>query len=179
MLRTRDIKILLLIILIITGISDTLWSQTKVGYIDSKKLIDNMQDAKDAKVRLDNIVNDWQKELTTIQDSLKRYKDDYDKKKLILTEQLKTEMEKNIATIESSISSFRQQKFGESGEYYQKQNEYMKPVYDKLFKAIEIAAKRDDFDYVFDRSTQIMLLYVNEKYDLTPRVQRILDGKDQ
>jgi outer membrane protein len=55
----------------------------------------------------------------------------------------------------------------------------MKPVYDKLFKAIEIVAKRDDFDYVFDRSTQIMLLYVNEKYDLTPKVQRILEGKEQ
>ncbi len=154
-------------------------SQTKVGYIDSKKLIDNMQDAKDAKVRLEGQVNDWQKELTVLQDSLKKYKDDYEKKKLILTDQMKIDMEKNISTIENSIVNFKQQKFGESGEYYQKQTEYMKPVYDKLFKAIEIVAKRDDFDYVFDRSSQIMLLYVNEKYDLTPKVQRVLEGKEQ
>jgi outer membrane protein len=174
-----DFKYFLLLTFLSIFISGSAFSQTKVGYIDSKKLIDNMQDAKDAKTRLESQVSDWQKELTLLQDSLKKYKDDYEKKKLILTDQMKGDMEKNIATIENSITNYRQQKFGESGEYYQKQSEFMKPVYDKLFKAIEIVAKRDDFDYVFDRSTQIMLLYVNEKYDLTPKVQRILEGKEQ
>lgn len=153
-------------------------TQTKVGYIDSKKIIDNMQEAGDAKAKLDNLVSDWEKEITVLQDSLKLAREDYEKKKLILTEDMKSEYEKKIKNFEASVTNFRQQKFGEGGEYFVKQNEFMNPVYDKIFKAIETIAKRDDYDFVFDRSSSILLLYVNERHDLTGKVQRLLEGKD-
>jgi len=153
------------------------YSQTKVGYIDSKKILENMQEASDAKIRLDNLVADWEKEINNLLDSLKILKDDYEKKKLILTEDMKADYEKRIKDFETSVSNFRQQKFGEGGEYFIKQNEFMNPVYDKIFKAIEIAARNDDYDYVFDRSSSILLLFVNEKHDLTNKVIRILEGK--
>lgn len=168
-------SLIFLTILLLPGIAD---SQTKLGYIDSKKIIDNMQEAGDAKSKLDNLVSDWEKEITVLQDSLKLIKEDYEKKKLILTEEMKTDYEKKIKNFETSITNFRQQKFGEGGEYFVKQNEFMNPVYDKIFKAIETVAKRDDYDYVFDRSSSILLLYVNERHDLTAKVQRILEGKE-
>lgn len=171
-------KSILILVLILIFYPHSLKSQTKVGYIDSKKILDNMQEAKDAMLKLDNLVMDWQRELNSLQDSLKLAKEDYEKKKLIITDQMKTEIEKKIKDIETSIETFRQSKFGENGEYFQKQNDFMKPVYDKIFKAIEIVAKREDFDYVFDRSSSILLLYVNEKYDITYKVQRVLEGKD-
>lgn len=152
-------------------------SQTKVGYIDSKKIIDNMQEAKDAKQKLDNLVSEWQKELGQLQDSLKIIKDDFDKKKLILSDQMKTQMEKEIKDIETSISNFKTQKFGENGEYFQKQTDFMKPVQDRIFKAIETVANKEDYDYVFDRNSDLLLLFVNEKYDLTAKVQKIIEGK--
>jgi outer membrane protein len=46
----------------------------------------------------------------------------------------------------------------------------MKPVQNKMFKVLEEIAKADGFDYVFDRSGEVLLLYANEKYDLTERV---------
>ena len=55
-------------------------AQTKVGYIDSKKIIDGMQDSRDAKARLDNQVTEWQTELKVLQDSLQSMKDDFEKK---------------------------------------------------------------------------------------------------
>ncbi|MBI5403813.1 MAG: OmpH family outer membrane protein [Ignavibacteriae bacterium] len=152
-------------------------SQTKVGYIDSKKIIDNMQEAKDAKQKLDNLVSDWQKELGQLQDSLKKIKDDFDKKKLILSDQMKAQVEKEIKDLETSITSFKTQKFGEGGEYFQKQTEFMKPVQDRIFKAIETVAKKEDYDYVFDRNSDLLLLFVNEKYDLTAKVQKVIEGK--
>jgi outer membrane protein len=153
------------------------FSQTKVGYIDSKKIIDNMQEAKDAKQKLDNLVAEWQKDLGNFQDSLKKIKDDFDKKKLILSDQMKIQMEKDIKDIETSITNFKTQKFGEGGEYFQKQTDFMKPVQDRIFKAIETVAKKEDYDYVFDRNSDILLLFVNEKYDLTAKVQKVIEGK--
>jgi len=169
--------LLLSIGLLIFFSAGNIFSQTKVGYIDSKKLVDNMQEAKDAKARLDNLVSDWQTELTNLQDSLKKVKDDFDKKKLILTDQVKIQKEKEISDLDNFITQYRTKKFGEGGDYFLKQTELMKPVYDRIFKAIEIVAKKDDYDYVFDRSSDLMLLFVNEKYDLTAKVLRVIEGK--
>jgi len=152
-------------------------AQTKVGYIDSKKIMENLQEAKDAKMKLYNIVADWQKELNSYQDSLKKVKDDYDKKKLILTDQMKQQKEKEISDLDAFITNYKTRKFGEGGEYFMKQTEVMKPVYDRIFKAIETVAKQEDYDYVFDRSSDLMLLFVNEKYDLTAKVIKIIEGK--
>lgn len=165
------------IILIVMLQSINLHSQTKVGYIDSKKIIESMQDSKDAKQRLDNLVTQWQGELKSLQDSLRYMKDDYEKKKLILTDQLKQQKESDIAALETAVTNFKTQKFGENGEYFQKQTEFMKPVQDRIFKAIETVAKDGGFDYVFDRSSDILLLYVNENYDLTAKVMNEIEGK--
>ena len=174
MKRTNGLLLGILFSLLFTGFA---FSQAKIGYIDSKKIIDNMQEAKDAKQKLDNLVADWQKELGNLQDSLKRMRDDYDKKKLILTEQMKTQIEKDMKDIETSITNYKTQKFGENGEYFQKQTEFMKPVQDRIFKAIETVARKESYDFVFDRNSDIMLLFVNEKFDLTVKVQRVIEGK--
>ncbi|HMQ69483.1 MAG TPA: OmpH family outer membrane protein [Ignavibacteria bacterium] len=167
--------ILFSFIVILTA--NSVMSQTKVGYIDSKKIIDGMQDSRDAKARLDNQVTEWQTELKVLEDSLQNMKDDFEKKKLILTDQLKEQTETQIKNLETRVMNFRTEKFGENGEYFQKQTEFMKPVLDKVFKAIEIVAKDGNYDYVFDRSSEIMLLYVNENYDLTLKVINTLEGK--
>jgi outer membrane protein len=171
------LKIILFFIVVLIGYSSLASAQTKVGYIDSKKIIDAMQESRDAKTRLDNQVTEWQIELTKLQDSSKIIKEDYDKKKLILTDALKTQFETDIKRLDDAITNFKVQKFGENGEYFQKQVEFMKPVQDRIFLAIEKVAKEDGFDYVFDRSSEILLLYVNEKYDLTAKVQKIVEGK--
>lgn len=170
-------KIIPAILLIVIFYSVPSLSQTKVGYIDSKKIIESMQDSRDAKSRLDNLVTQWQGELKILQDSLKNMKDDFEKKKLILTDQLKLQTEKQIKDMEDIVSNFKVQKFGEAGEYFQKQTEFMKPVQDRIFKAIETVAKDGGFDYVFDRSSDILLLYVNENYDLTAKVIKEMEGK--
>ena len=152
-------------------------AQQKIGYVDSKIIIDGLQDAKDAQTNLDNQVNKWKGELQVLNDSLAMMKDDFEKKKLILTEKVRQQKEEEISNMEKRINEFRLQKFGENGEYFQKQNELMKPVQDRVFKAIQDVAKEGGYDFVFDRSSQIMLLYMNDKYDLTQKVIRKLEAQ--
>ncbi len=150
-------------------------AQQKIGYVDSKVILETIQDAKDAQVNLDGFVNKWKVELQVINDSLLILKDDFDKKKLILTEKIKHQKEEEIKIQENKISDFKQQKFGENGEYFQKQTELMKPVQDRVFKAIQDVARDGGYDFVIDRSTQLMLLYMNDKYDLTQKVIKKLE----
>ncbi len=165
----------LVAVLILLVSASAVQSQVKIGYVDSKVILDNMQDAKDAQVNLDNAVNKWKGELQSLQDSLVFLKDDYEKKKLILTEKVREQKEEEISTMEKRITEFRLSKFGENGEYFHKQNELMKPVQDRVFKAIQDVAREEKYDFVFDRSSEILLLYMNERYDLTQKVIRKLE----
>lgn len=153
------------------------YSQQKIGYVDSKVILETLQDARDAQTNLDNMVQKWKLELQAINDSLIIMKDDYDKKKLILTEKIKTQMESDIKLQEQKLTDFKQNKFGENGEYFQKQTELMKPVQDRVFKAIQDVAKEGGYDFVIDRSTQLMLLYMNDRYDLTQKVIKNLESQ--
>ena len=170
-------KAITLIAAFIILLGGTLYAQQKIGYVDSKVIIESMQDAQDAQKTLDNFVGQWKLEISQLNDSLSQMKDDYEKKKLILTENIRKQKEQDIASLEKRIGDYKNSKFGENGEYFQKQNELMKPVQDKVFKAIQDVAKEDDYDFVIDRSSELLLLYMNEKYDLTSAVIKKLENK--
>jgi outer membrane protein len=107
-----------------------------------------------------------------MQDDWKKKYDDYDRRKLILTEQSRAETEKELRTLDQGINDFRNKKFGQNGELFSKQNEVMKPIQIKIFKVLDEIAKEDGYDYVFDKSGDILLLYATDKHDLTERVLR-------
>ncbi|MCX7877934.1 MAG: OmpH family outer membrane protein [Ignavibacteria bacterium] len=157
--------------------SSFLYSQQKIGYVDSRVIMENFQDARDAQTNLDNLVTKWKGELQMMNDSLINLKEDFERKKLILTENIRKQKEDEIKSLEKRIADFRQEKFGENGEYFRKQNELMKPVQDRIFKAIQDVAREGNYDFVIDRSTQLLLLYMNDKYDLTQKVIKKLESQ--
>jgi outer membrane protein len=144
--------------------------QMKIGYINTEGVMQALPEAQDAQKSLDNLVAGWESELQKMQADWKKKFDEYERKKLILTEQSRAETEKELRDLDQSIADFRNKKFGQNGELFQKQNEVMKPIQNKIFKVLEEIAKDDNYDYIFDKSGEILLLYTNEKYDLTQRV---------
>ena len=46
----------------------------------------------------------------------------------------------------------------------------MKPIQNKIFKVLEDIAREDGYDYIFDQSGEILLLYASDKRDLTTLV---------
>jgi outer membrane protein len=142
----------------------------KIGYVDSDAIMDKLPDAQDAKQKLDAFVQEWQGELNKIENTWKTKYDDYEKRKLIMTDQTRTELEAELVKLEKQISEYREKKFGTNGEMFQKQDELMKPVQNKVFSAIKEVAQEEDYDYVFDRSGDILLLYAKDKYDITVKV---------
>lgn len=145
-------------------------AQQKIGHVSSDAIMKQLPDAQDAQKQLDAMVVDWQNELNKMQQDWKKKYDDYDQKKLIMSEARRAEAEKELRDLDQRIADYRNQKFGQNGDLFQKQNELMKPVQDRVFKAIQDVAKEEGYDYVLDKSGQILMMYANEKYDLTPRV---------
>lgn len=146
------------------------FAQLKIGYVDSNTIMDNLPDAQDARQKLDALVKDWQAELNKKEADWKTKYDDYEKRKLIMTDQTRAEMETELMNMEKDISDYREKKFGTNGELFQKQDELMKPVQNKIFNAIQEIAQDENLDFVFDRSGDVMLLYAKEEYDITNKV---------
>ena len=145
-------------------------SQQKIGHVSSDAIMKQLPDAQDAQKQLDALVVGWQNELNTMQQDWQKKFDDYDQKKLIMSEARRADAEKELRTLDQRIADYRNQKFGQNGELFQKQNEVMKPVQNKLFQVLEDIAKEEGYDYIFDRSGDILVLYANEKNDLTQEV---------
>lgn len=151
-----------------------LFAQVKIGYINSEAIMKELPEAQDAQRKLDNLVQEWQAELRKLESEWKQKYDAYDRDKLIMSDQLRAEKEKELVDLENRIMQYREQKFGQNGELFQKQEEFMKPIQNKIFNALEKIAKEEGFDFVFDKSGEILLLYANEKYDLTNKVLEAL-----
>jgi outer membrane protein len=145
-------------------------AQVKIAYFNSDAIMKQLPDAQDAQKQLDQFVADWQQELNKMQDEWKKKFDEYDKRKLIMTEQRRADAERELREMDQKIVDFRTLKFGQNGELFNKQNELMKPVQDRVFKAVQDVAREENYDYVFDKSGDILLMYANEKYDLTQKV---------
>ena len=163
-------RILVSSLLLFSVFSCLSFAQVKIGYVDSDAIMDKLPDAQDARQKLDVLVQEWQGELNKIENTWKTKYDDYEKRKLIMTDQSRAELEAELVKLEKQISDYREKKFGTNGEMFQKQDELMKPVQNKVFSAIKDVAQEEDYDYVFDRSGDILLLYAKDKYDITVKV---------
>jgi len=166
----RSIKSILGLLFLVLLTTYFGYAQSKIGWISSKTVMDKIPEAQDAQRQIDNLVAQWQSELAKMQNEWQKKFQEYDKKKLILTDQLRSESEKELQELDKKIVDYRTKKFGQSGELFNKQNELIKPIQNKIFKILQDIAKEDDYDYIFDKSGDILLMYSNDKYDLTQKV---------
>lgn len=145
-------------------------AQQKIGHVNTEAIMKRLPDAADAQKQLDALVSEWQNELNRLQNEWKAKLNEYDQKKLIMTDARRAEAERELRALDQRIADYRNQKFGQNGELFSKQGELMRPVQDRVFKAIQDVASEEGFDYVLDQSGEILMMYANPTYDLTPRV---------
>lgn len=160
-------KIGLVLPILLMILAPTVKAQLKIGYVDSDAIMKQLPDYQDTQKKLDAIIKEWQEELSKMEKDWKTKYDDYDKRKLILSEQKRVDTEKELVQMENQISKYRQDKFGVKGELFQKQEDLMKPLQNRIFNAIQEVAKDGDYDFIFDRSGNILFLYAKEQYDVT------------
>ena len=163
-------KIFIILPAVILFTSSLIYAQLKIGYVDSDTIMDNVPDVQDARQKLDELIREWQTELKKLESEYRTKKDDFEKRNLIMSDQLRAEAKQELAELEKNLSQYRDKKFGPNGELFQKQDELMKPLQNKIFNVIKEIAEEEELDFVFDRSGDIMLLYAKAEYDLTAKV---------
>ena len=88
----------------------------------------------------------------------------------LLTSDQRREKEEEIIRNEQEVTKLETEKFGPNGALFEKRQELVKPIQDKVFKAIQQVAKENAYDFVFDISGNMVVLITNPLYDLSDNV---------
>ncbi|MCK9481013.1 MAG: OmpH family outer membrane protein [Bacteroidia bacterium] len=161
----------LLLVVFAFLLSTTAFSQKqKFGYVDTEYILGKMPEYRSAQKHLDEYSADWQAEIDKKYAELDRKFREYKAEEPLLTKDQKKEREQEIVNMETEIKKFETEKFGQEGELFRKRQELIKPIQDKVFKAIQSVAKDGAYDFVFDIAGNMVVLITDPKYDLSDNV---------
>ncbi len=140
-------------------------SAQKFAYVDSEYILSQMPEYRSVQKQLDDLAQQWQKELDTKMSEVEKIYREYQDEKVLLTEEVRQRRERSIDDKEKAAKDFQKAKFAAEGELFKKRMELVKPIQDKVFDAIQKVAKKGGYDFIFDKSGEVVMLYSNAKFD--------------
>lgn len=162
-------KTVILGLLFIFGMSFVSTAQ-KYGYIDSDYILENVPDYKEAKDKLDKLAERWTKEIEDRYDVLKKKKEAFAREEVLLPAEEKKKRSEEITKLETEAMEMQKLRFGVTGDYFQKRQELIKPIQDKIFDAMQKVASKRNYTFIFDKANQSNLVYADSKFDLSDEV---------
>lgn len=142
----------------------------KFAYVDTEYILSLLPDYKSAQKKLNEIAEQWQKEVDGKYEGIDKMYKEYQAEKILLTPEQQKVREDEIISKEKEAKKFQQDKFGYEGELFKKRQELVKPIQDKVFETIQKIAKDDALDFIFDKSSDMTMLFSNAKYDKSDNV---------
>lgn len=142
----------------------------KFAYVDSQYILDNLPEFTEAQAQLDELSNQWQKEIEAKFAEVDKMYKDYQTQSVLLPEDLKKKKEQEIVDKEKEAKGLQKQRFGVDGDLFKKRQELVKPIQEKVYNAIQDIATNNNYMVIFDKSGSLTMLYVNPKYDLSDEV---------
>lgn len=146
----------------------------RYAYVDSKYILENMPEYKEAQIELDAMSKRWQETVEAKMTELDRMKRSFEAEKILLTDELKAKREQEIKDKEQEIRDYQREKFGVNGELFKKRQEFIKPLQDEIYNAIKELAEERSYALVFDKASGLNILYSNPKYDKSDAILKKL-----
>lgn len=164
-------KVLLFIVLAF-GLNFTANAQRgiRIAYIDTEYILENVEEYKEANTQLDQKVLKWKSEIDSKLKGIDLLKENLNNERVLLTKELIEEREEDIKAQEADILDYQQKRFGHNGDLMIQKKKLIQPVQDQVFNAVREIAKARKYDFVFDKSADVVMLYSNKKHDISDLV---------
>jgi outer membrane protein len=152
-------------------------SAQKWAYIDTEYILSQIPEYKASQQQLDKLSVDWQKEVEAKYTEIDKLYKAFQAEQILLTEEMKKKRENEIITKEKEAKDLQKSKFGVDGELFKKRQEFVKPIQDKVYKAVKDLAVAGNYAAIFDKSDGVSMLYVSPKYDKSNEILEALGIK--
>lgn len=172
-MNTHSIKKAILIIATLVTTTGITLAQ-KIGFVDTEYILNQIPEYKAAKAELDKVSGDWQKEIETKYAEIDKLYKAYQAEQILLTEDLQKKRQNEIINREKEAKDLQKQRFGVDGDLFKKRMELVKPVQDKVYNAVKTVAEKGGIAIIFDKASDMMMLYANPKYDKSDEILEFL-----
>ena len=160
------------IIILFFLITNTVISQkgVKIGYIDTEYILENLSEYSEVSERLESQAQRWNSEIQKKKREILGMKEALNAERILLTKELIDEMEQEILIEENDLEEFQQKKFGPNGDLIIQKTQLIQPIQDQIFNAIREIAKSKKYDFIFDKSSDLVMLYSDKRYDISEQI---------
>jgi outer membrane protein len=168
-------KILFLLCILFGSI--TFAAAQRYAIVDSKYILDKLQDYKQAQLKLDQFSEQWQKEIDQKQADLDKMYKEYEAEQVMLSNELKKKREDQLFNLEKELRDLQRKRFGFEGDLFKKRQELVKPIQDRVYNAIQKIAVQRSYDFILDKSEGITVIFADPKLDKSEDVLKELGVK--
>ena len=179
-------KFLLIIFILFINIPTFAQRGTRVGYIDMNIILKSIDEYNKASTLLDKNIEKWKKEIELKKIQLNQYEEQLNTERILLTPELINDRELEIKDFASEIINLQEKRFGPKGDMIIQRSKLIQPVQDQVLSVVKQIAEEKKYDFIFDRSSSLTMLYSAKIYDISElvvkrinRQQRIQNRKDQ
>ncbi|MDY0780875.1 OmpH family outer membrane protein [Tenacibaculum sp. IB213877] len=163
----------IVLLFIVTALSAQ--KSQKIGYIDMEYILQNIPEYIEAQNSLNEKVAKWKVNLDKEARSIEVLKTDLANEKAILTKDLIEEREEDIAIKQEALRRLESLYFGPDGDMYILRKQLVQPIQDQVYNAVQTIAARGKYDFVFDKSSDLVMLYSNKKHDISELVVKMIN----
>lgn len=142
----------------------------RFAIVDSEYILAKIPSYAQAQQQLDQLSAQWSGEVEALRSEIDALRTAYEAEKVIMTEEMKKEKLAEIEAKEQEARSLQRKYFGPDGEIFKKRQELMRPIQDQVYNAVQDVARRRNLDVVFDKGSDLITLYANEKVDISDEV---------
>ncbi|MBS7564573.1 OmpH family outer membrane protein [Mucilaginibacter sp. Bleaf8] len=145
------------------------WAQ-RFAYVDSDYILKHIPEYASSQKQLGALSTQFQKEVDGRFQEIDRLYKAYQADQVLMTGDMKKRREAEIVGKEKDAKDFQRSKFGPDGDLARRSNELMKPIQDRVAKAVQAVAEDENLDMVFDKNSEVMMLYANPRYNKSDAV---------
>ncbi len=139
----------------------------KIAYIDMEYILDKVPDYAEAKNQLEQKAQKWKQEIEVKRNDINKLKESLDTEKALLTIELIEEREEEIKFLEKELIDYQEKRFGPTGDLITQKAVLVKPIQDQVFNIVRDLAESRNYDFIFDKSSDLTMLFAANRHDIS------------
>ena len=163
-------KCILFLFLIFFSLNLNSQKPLRVGYINMDYILSNIDDYKTANEEYDIKLNLWRKEIESRTNKIESRLKELAIKKPLLPDEVYQNLIDEIDFDKKQLEQYAQKRFGPKGDWLVQEKILIQPIQDEVLAIVQEIADKNKFDFIFDKSSAIIMLYSEKKYDISELV---------
>jgi outer membrane protein len=152
------------------GYSGALLAETKIGFVDTVKLMESAPQAKSAQSKIEKEFAPREKELVALQRQIKTKEDKLTRDGAVMSESERSKLERDILSKRRDLKR-SQEEFRDDLNI--RRNEVLAKLQKDMYEAVVTLAKEQKFDLIMSQG----VVYSSDRIDITASVLKKLTGK--